>query len=226
MRKLYYYPLCAFSRIALLALSEKKLDFSIEITKFWDKNSHLLDLNSFGRLPVLVDLNGSTIAGVYAVVEYVEDAYEDLHLLSSDLEERAEARRIFQWMNEDFAAEITTVLAFEKDIKRYFVSKGQSSAPSSSVIKNVKEASHAYFKQLETFIDQRNWLAGDIFSIADIAVAAHISVVDYLGNVLWSHYPILKGWYMRIKSRPSFKKILLDRLPGLPPSPHYKNLDF
>ncbi|MDR1908032.1 MAG: glutathione S-transferase family protein, partial [Holosporales bacterium] len=131
MRKLYYYPLCAFSRTALLSLSEKKLDFSIEITRFWDKNSPLLELNSFGRLPVLVDLNGSIISGVYAIIEYLEDAYDNTKLLGQDLAERAEARRIFQWMNEDFASEITTQLVFEKDIKRYF----PQSSPSSSLIK-------------------------------------------------------------------------------------------
>lgn len=226
MRKLYYYPLCAFSRTALLSLSEKKLDFSVDITKFWDPKGPLLELNAFGRLPVLEDLNGSLVAGVYAVVEYLEEAYADVPLLSADLAERAEARRIFQWMHEDFAAEVTTVLAFEKDIKRYLVARGSESAPSSAVMKRTKDAASAYFRQLEVFIDQRKWLAGDTFSIADIAAAAHISVVDYLGSVLWSHYPVLKGWYMRVKSRPSFKKILMDRVPGLLPAAHYTNLDF
>lgn len=226
MRKLYYYYLCPFSRAALLALAEKRLDFSVEVTKFWDKNSPLLSLNPLGRLPVMVDLNGAVISGGYALLEYLEEAYEDIRLYSPDLEERAEARRIAQWINEDLSAEVTNPLVFEKDIKRHVMPKGQNSAPSSHVIKRAKEASVAYYKQLEIFIDQRNWLAGDLFSIADITAAAHISVVDYLGGIVWDHYPLLKTWYMRVKSRPSFKKILADRVPGLPPTSYYTNLDF
>ena len=225
MRKLYYYPLCSASKIAMFILSEKKLDYIVEFTKFWDANSGLCDLNSFGRLPVLIDLNGSTISGIYAIFEYLEEKYEELSLLSQDSLERAEARRIFQWVNEDFSIEITNVLAFEKGMKRYFV-QGQSSAPSSSVIKQIKEISDKYIKQVEWFIDRRNWLAGDTFSIADVSVAANFSILDYFGNVHWHSYPIAKEWYARVKSRPGFRKILADRVPGIPSSSHYSILDF
>ncbi|MDR1598192.1 MAG: glutathione S-transferase family protein [Holosporales bacterium] len=222
MRTLYYYPLCAFSRTALLSLAEKKLDFATEITKFWDKTSPLLELNSFGRLPVLIDLNGSIVSGVYATIEYLEDAYDHVKLLGPDLSERAEARRIFQWMNEDFAADVTAPLVLEKDIKRYF----PKSSPSSIVIKQIKDALCIYLKQLEQFAAQRNWLAGNTLSIADLTAAAHISVIDYLGGVSWAHFPVAKEWYTRVKSRPSFKRILSDRVLNIQPASHYANLDF
>jgi glutathione S-transferase len=226
MRKLHYYSLCAFSRTALFALSEKKLDFSLKITRFWDKNSGLCELNSFGRLPVLIDLNGTVIAGIYAVLEYLEEKYEENHILSQDTVERAEARRIFQWMNEDFSAEVTSILVFEKGIKRFFVSQEKSSAPSSAVLKQVKEACNYYIKQIEWFIERRKWLAGDTFSIADIAVAAHFSIIDYFGNIAWEYYPFARDWYARIKSRPSFKRVLSDKIPGIQPVSYYSNPDF
>ena len=71
-----------------------------------------------------------------------------------------------------------------------------------------------------------NWLAGDDFSLADIAAAAHISCVDYLGDVPWSDYPGAHDWYARVKSRPSFRPLLADHIPGLPPPKHYADLDF
>ncbi|GHS94151.1 glutathione S-transferase [Alphaproteobacteria bacterium] len=225
MRKLYYYPLCAFSRTALLVLSEKKLDFITEVTRFWDQKGPILDLNSFGRLPVFVDLNGSVIAGVYAVCEYLEEAYEDFKILGTDWKERAEARRIFQWLHEDFAADITAPLVYEKDIKRYFT-QGPASAPSSAKLKNIKDILADDMKHIESFAERRNWLAGDNFSLADLAAAAHISIADYLGGISWKQFPTAKEWYMRIKSRPSFKRLLADRVPGLPASAHYTNLDF
>jgi glutathione S-transferase len=173
-------------------------------------------------LPVLIDLNGSIVSGIYAVIEYLEEAYGDKKLVSSDIIEAAEARRIFQWMNEDFSAEVTAPIVFEKDIKRFF----SKDSPSSVALKQTKAALDSYIKQLNLFIERRNWLAGDNFSIADISAAAHISVVDYLGGISWSAYQTLKEWYMRVKSRPSFKRLLADRVPGLPPASYYANLDF
>lgn len=224
MRKLYYYPLCAFSRQALLSLEEKRLDVEVENTRFWDRGSGVLDMNSFGRLPILIDLNGTMVSGVLAVMEYLEEAYDQSKLLSTDLATRAEARRIFQWFNEDFSADITSPLVFERDIKRHL--SLPSSSPSSASMRRIRDVMPVYLRQLEWFAERRNWLAGNDLSLADIAAAAHISTVDYLGGVPWSAFPIAKEWYSRIKSRPSFKRLLADRVPSLPPVSYYALLDF
>jgi glutathione S-transferase len=225
MRKLYYHPLCAASRTVSFALSEKRLDFTTEIIRFWDKSSGLCELNPLGRLPVLIELNGSVLAGVYGILEYIEEKYAGNSVLSQDSNERAEARRIFQWLNEDFAAEVTAVLAFEKGLKKFFVAPGNAS-PSSAVLKQVRDAIQLYVRQLEWFAERRRWLAGDAFSFADIAAAAHVSLLDYMGGVNWNIFPIAKEWYVRIKSRPSFRRLLNERIPGIAPAAHYAVLDF
>jgi glutathione S-transferase len=74
--------------------------------------------------------------------------------------------------------------------------------------------------------EQRRWIAGDELTLADITAAAHLSCVDYLGDVPWSDHPNAKDWYARIKSRPSFRPLLGDHIPGAPPPPHYADLDF
>lgn len=224
MRRLFSYPLCAFSRQALLALDEKKLDVEVELTRFWDASCGLTEMHPLGRLPLLVDLNGTVVAGVYAVIEYLEEAYDHVKLLGEDLASKAEARRIFHWFNEDFAAEITLPMFFEKDIKRHL--KLSSTAPSSAVMRRVKEVLPSYIHQLEWFAERRNWLAGNDLSIADLAAAAHLSTLDYLGCVPWSSFPVAKEWYSRIKSRPSFKRLLAERVPSLPPASYYSLLDF
>ena len=52
------------------------------------------------------------------------------------------------------------------------------------------------------------------------------SVLDYFGDIPWRDFGALKLWYMRIKSRPSFRAVLADRWPGLAPSSYYDDLDF
>ena len=64
------------------------------------------------------------------------------------------------------------------------------------------------------------------FSIADIAAASQLSIIDYLGDIPWDGYKNAKIWYSKIKSRPSFKDILNDTIKGILPAKHYANLDF
>jgi glutathione S-transferase len=63
-------------------------------------------------------------------------------------------------------------------------------------------------------------------SLADVAAAAHLSCIDYIGDVPWEAYELAKNWYARIKSRPSFRSILADHIAGMPPPKHYADLDF
>ena len=57
-------------------------------------------------------------------------------------------------------------------------------------------------------------------------VAAHLSALDYFGEVPWTDYPQAAEWYVRMKSRPSFRTLLADRVPGQPPTMTYAELDF
>ena len=73
---------------------------------------------------------------------------------------------------------------------------------------------------------QRTWLAGERMSYADLAAAVHLSVADYLGDVPWNEDEAAKTWYARVKSRPSFRPLLAETVPGIPPSASYADLDF
>ncbi len=70
------------------------------------------------------------------------------------------------------------------------------------------------------------WLAGDDSTFADLAAAASLSCVDYLGEVPWDADPAVKAWYQKVKSRPSFRPLLTDRARLVAPAPHYADLDF
>jgi glutathione S-transferase len=74
--------------------------------------------------------------------------------------------------------------------------------------------------------ETRSWLAGDAMSFADLAAAAHLSALDYLGEVPWEEHEPAKNWYALLKSRPSFRPLLQDRVAGFTPSGTYADLDF
>src|SRR3546814_7962093 len=85
---------------------------------------------------------------------------------------------------------------------------------------------HYHLEYIAFLAEQRTWLAGDDFGIADIAAGAHLSAVDYLGDVPWDRHPGAQDWHARIKSRPSFRSMLADVFPGVTPPRHYNDPDF
>jgi glutathione S-transferase len=136
--------------------------------------------------------------------------------------DRAETRRLAQWFDEKFAREVTNNLVTEKVLKR-FLGMGE---PNSQAIRAGHSNVHYHLDYLGWLAERRRWLAGDDFSLADVAAAAHLSAVDYLGDVPWSAHEPAKEWYQRVKSRPSLRPLLGDYLPGAPPPKHYADLDF
>jgi glutathione S-transferase len=51
------------------------------------------------------------------------------------------------------------------------------------------------------------WLAGDSYSLADIAAAPVIDRLQRLEMAdLWSHLPAFKAWVERVTSRPAYMK--------------------
>lgn len=223
MRTLYHYMLCPFSRKIRLVLGEKRLDFDVENERFWERREAFLAMNPAGQVPVFVDLNGTVLADSSVICEYLEEAYPERLLIGNGVAHRAEVRRLAAWFDGKFANEVSLPLIFEKTLRRFMREAGPTN---SQAIRQAKSMINYHLDYISWLIDRRKWLAGDDLSLADLAAAAHLSVIDYLGDVPWDNHEVAKDWYMRIKSRPSFRPILQDRLGGLTPAEHYQSLDF
>ncbi len=222
MRTLYHQFLCPFARKVRLALREKKLEFELEEEPAWERRQDFLLLNPAGEVPVLVLPDGTAIADSVAICEYLEDSFRAPPLLPAEPLERAEARRLVAWFDQKMHREATALLLNEKIDKR----RRGLGAPDSAALRAglARVAEHlAYVGRLA---EDRRWLAGETLSLADLAAAAQLSCLDYLGDVPWDDHPHARDWYARVKSRPSFRPLLLDSVPGVAPARHYANLDF
>jgi glutathione S-transferase len=222
MRLLYHFPLSPFSRKIRIVLAEKKLEFELEEEKAWERRSTFLALNPAGDVPVLIEPDGEALADSQAIAEYLEELEPEPPLLGLDARERAEIRRLINWFDRKFCHEVTDNLVGEKIMSRLVHKTG----PDSRAIR----AGHAniaiHLDYIGFLTERRNWLAGEHLSLADITAAAHLSCIDYLGDVPWDDYEDAKNWYARIKSRPSFRALLGDQVPGMPPAKAYADLDF
>jgi len=146
-------------------------------------------------------------------------------LFPGGLDEKAEVRRLVDWFQRKFDREVSREILIEKVTAR-LMDGGEAHTPEVAILRAVRVNLRYHFRYLDFLCGQRRWLAGDQLSFADMAAAAHVSVLDYLGEIDWSEAGPARLWYARMKSRPSMRAILADRLPGHPPAPHYDDLDF
>lgn len=222
MRTLYHLWLSPFARKVRIALREKNLACDLKVEKVWERREDFLALNPAGTVPVLVDENGLVVCDSAVICEYLEEAYPEIRLLPGGPAERAEARRLAAWFDQRFAREVSDNLYREKMLKR-FLGLGE---PNSSAVRAGYANIRYHLDYIAWLAERRRFLAGDQFGLADIAAAAQLSTLDYIGDVPWDEHEGAKQWYARIKSRPSFRPILADHIPGAPPPRHYANLDF
>jgi glutathione S-transferase len=222
MRLLYHLWLSPLSRKIRLVLQEKNLDFSMQVEKVWERRPEFVALNPACEVPVLIEPDGTVLADATAIAEYLDETYREKLLLGLNPVDRAEVRRLVAWFDVKMSREASDPLVNEKFMKR-FLGFG---VPDSAVIRAAKSNLKYHLDYIAYLAERRRWLGGDHFSLADVTAAAHLSALDYLDDVPWDDHEPAKEWYARVKSRPSFRPILADHVPGAPPPKHYTDLDF
>lgn len=221
MITLYHYPLSPFCRKVRLSLAEKKLEVRLVEEPYWEKPAELMRRNPAGKVPVL-KIDGVTLSESAAICEYLEETRPDPALMPKDPKERAETRRMVGWFDDGFDREVTSKLVGERLNRKVF---GQG-YPDSKRVKAGAVRRRYHLEYLSWLLDRRRWLAGDTMSLADFAGAAHLSCLDYISDVPWQDFPLVHDWYAKVKSRPAFRPLLADAIPGSPPPRHYADLDF
>ncbi|MBX9926104.1 MAG: glutathione S-transferase family protein [Hyphomicrobiaceae bacterium] len=247
MLTLVHYRLCPFSRSIRIALAELGLEAALVEERAFEGRPEFLALNPAGDLPVLQGPGNLTLCGALSIAEYLGEAVVDsrgfgtdpttdlplpnaalrapLALYPGTIEDRAEVRRLVDWFHRKLDREVTRELLAEKVYSR-LQTGGGSHAPDADIMRTIRTNLRYHLRYIGFLASQRRWLAGDEFSYADIAGASHLSVADYLNEIAWDDHAHVKLWYMRVKSRPSMRSVLADKLPGFPSAAHYANLDF
>jgi glutathione S-transferase len=230
MLTLLHHPICPHSRFVRLVLEEYNQPPRLVEERVWERREEFLELNPAGTTPVLVEDGVPPVPGAAVIAEYVDEVigttFANGRLLPLDTNARIEVRRLTNWFNDKFFAEVSGPLVMERVYKRYMRVDNGGGSPDTETLRAAKANIKYHLAYIGWLVRARDWLAGDHLSYADLAAAAHLSAVDYLGDVPWDADETAKNWYARIKSRPSFRTLLVEKLSGLMPSATYANLDF
>jgi glutathione S-transferase len=227
--KLFYHPFCPQSRFVRLVLGEYDVSADLVEEETMKRRPEFLALNPAGTTPVLMEDN-LAVSGPLVIAEYIEETQglsaADRSLMPADPKLRADVRRITNWFNDKFFIEVSELLVREKILKRRLSTADGGGPPDSASIHAARANIRYHLKYIGWLLKTRGWLAADRLTFADLAAAAHLSAIDYLGDVPWEEDETAKNWYAKIKSRPSFRPLLAEIVAGLPPSKVYADLDF
>lgn len=219
---LYHFPLNPFCRKVRLTLLEKTIPIQLVLTKTWERDPNFLQINPLGTVPVLYEADGYSLSGHQAIVEYLNEIQLMPNLLGETPRGRAEIRRLTEWFDGAFYQDVVYPILLERVLKVIWTHE----APDASLIRAGRENLGKYLKYIDWLAGHRSFLGGRNLSFADLAGAAQLSVLDYLGELNWHGCSDAALWYAKIKSRPAFSPLLDDQIAGILPSSHYKDLDF
>jgi glutathione S-transferase len=223
MWQLYQFPLCPFSRKVRLLLGEKAIGYELVRESPWLQRDEFIDMNPAGQTPVMVDpASGLTLIDSTAICEYFEETIERAPMIPGTAANRAEVRRLVAWFDSKVYSEVVGPLVHERMLKRLV----HRASPDARILREAMTVANAHLDYLDYLLDHRRWLAGPVMSLADLAAAAHLSVADYLGGIDWRGHEQTKQWYAGLKSRPSFRPLLGERMEVIVPPEHYDKVDF
>jgi glutathione S-transferase len=225
MPRLLQHRLDPASRLARLMFSEYGIAIDLEDVRPWRRDPHILELNPAATVPILIDDGEPPSVGTLAVIHAIEDRYSPsavAGLFPTQGRDRAEMWRLSEWVLMKLNDEVTRYVIEEKIVKR----DTPGATPDPSVLRVAKANLVEHMLYFNWLFATRQWLAGDTMTLADFALAAHLSTLDYLGDVAWETSVETRHWYARIKSRPAFRTLLTDRLGSMPPHAGYADLDF
>lgn len=230
MLKLYHHPFSPASRFARLMLSEHECKVEFVVERPWDRRADFMQMNPAGTVPLMTENDGPPLVGAPVIMEYLDEtrgyAMADRRLMPNHPDARAEMRRLVDWFGHKFHDEVTGYFVHERIFKLEIPTSRGGGAPDSAILRAARTNIRHHLRYIGWLAGTRNWLAGDRITYADLAAAAELSAIDYLGEVPWDEDAHATAWYARVKSRPAFRGLLADKVPGLPASATYADLDF
>ncbi len=180
MLTLYDAARCPYCARVRIVLAEKGVPFETVEIDLDDRPAWIYAKNTTGRVPVLEE--GAWLLPESAVImEYLDERFPEPPLMPADIAARGRAR-LWIFRHGDFAGPY------------YALRRGEDGAT---------QRLDAQLAQLDVALGEHDWLAGDAYSLADIAyVPWAVRARDMLGVPLDAH-PNVATWLDRLLERPA-----------------------
>ena len=209
--KLYDCRVAPNPRRARMFLAEKGIDIDmVEVDILGGENlqDEFLKINPRGLLPVLQLDDGTRIDEVMAICRYFEELYPEPPLLGRNALEKALVTNRQRKM--EFEGMIAASEVFrnqhENFTKRSLPGAGKHELPAiPALIDRGTQTLGRFFQALENYLDDADFVAGEIFTMADITAVCAIDFAAWVDIKIPESNPLTLAWYERVSARPSAK---------------------
>lgn len=240
---LYHHGSSACAAKTRFALEEKGLAWEgryVDILRGEQFRPQFLAINPKGVVPVLIH-DGVVIRESTVICEYLEDVFPEHPLYPRSALARAQVRYWTKAVDEELhpaCSALTYIVSHRHTILRNgagsfeeFLAQGGAEGRAARALKwqwiqqglaapgaaDKVRLYEDYLRSMESALENSPWLAGEEFSMADIALAPYVNRLDALAmQGIWSNgrLPRVEGWFQRIRSRPAFSAALESWIPS------------
>jgi len=237
MLELHHNAMSTCSQKVRLALAEKGLAWTghhLDLRAGDQHRPDYLALNAGGVVPTLVH-DGRPVIESAVINEYIDDAWPEPALRPADAYERARMRLWTRQLDEGLHAASATAsacIAFryqflagktDEEVRAAlagYVDPAKRARMSENVLEGVRSAHfrpailrlRRMLDDMEAALGTGKWLAGESYSLADIALAPYATRLDHLqlgGEI--ARRPRVAGWYEAVRARPAYRAALTER---------------
>ena len=210
-RTVYGVGVSPYVRKVRVVLNEKKLPYThkeVLPTKLLNALKQPIpqdfqQASPLGKIPAYRE-GDWTIADSAVIAQYLEHNYPEHKLYPSDPREYARALWFEKYGDEVLAGVIHAKIFMERFVKPQVLKQATDEETVQAALKNELPPLLDY---LESQLQDKQWLVGNSFSIADIAIATHFVSLQLIGEKLNDQrWPKLAAYITRVLERPSFKQ--------------------
>lgn len=247
MLELYHSVNSVCAQKVRVALAEKGLEYRSHLmTLRGDQfDPAYMKLNPNAVVPTLVH-DGRPVIESSVILYYIDEVFPAPPLMPRDPHLRARVRVVNKLVDE-YVHNSCTILTFATAFRPWFagltgeeIEARLARSPSKKrteykrdVALNGLESKYAgealeHHQKLLRLIDEARggFLAGEDFSLADIAVIPYVLRLELLRlSRLWEDRPNVAAWYKRVMARPSVRKEIVDRMTPEDHAPFRRLLD-
>jgi len=200
MIKLYDFKSSPNCQRVKVVLAEKNLPYEIvpvDLTKKEQKNPEYLQMNPYGKVPVLTD-DSTVLYESLIINEYLEEKYPNPPLLPKDPAKKARGRILVDYGMAHFDS------AYQKLRMELMKEPKEQSQPT---IDGAKSDLKKLLQRFEDELGEQQYLLGD-FSLVDADLIPRFTRLEGFGVLPDAALPRLGKYLERVKARPSVKALL------------------
>src|SRR5712672_3997771 len=162
MLTLFHHPLCPHSRFVRIATGEYGLNPTLVEERPWERRNEFLVLNPAGTTPVLLEEGHPAVPGAAVIAEYLDETrggeLGELRLLPREPGPRVEVRRLMNWFNNKFFAEVSGPLTMERLYKRQMPVSAGGGSPDTDAIRAARQNMRYHLAYIGWLVRTRDWL--------------------------------------------------------------------